>query len=422
MSKKQFALVIAISAISLCGLVVSQLRWISNALDLAEKHYDHRVTLALNEVIEILSSSTESSRGCTNTTCEHYDPQVSHLEHVINYDFLDRTIETIFQNYDLLPEFEYKLINISKEQEEQSSIYSNKISLKPHENCSTWRAENYQLGVFFPHKQQYLLLEMSFWLVLSGVLLLAVALVLYFIIFRFMQQKKIAEIKNDFINNMTHEFKTPISTISLATEVLLKSDPSVAEERIKHYSRIIHEENNRMKLQVEYILKMALLQKSQIKLKLSYRNVHTMITDAVDTLCLDQFEKRVHVSYQLMAKDPMAFVDEMHFNNIVTNLISNAAKYSHDSVDIKIKTRNTSGGIIIVFQDNGIGIRKENLSYIFDKFYRVPTGNLHNAKGFGLGLYYVKEMVKAHRGTIDVKSEFGKGTSFTIFLTSVDKN
>ncbi len=422
MSKKQFILIIVFSAVVLSGLGISQLRWISNALDLSEEQYDHRVTLALNEVVDILSTSTESYRGCTNTECEHHDPEVSHLEHVINYDFLGITIRNVFSNYDLLEDYQYSLININEENESHQGIFSNKISLKPHENCSSWKTENYQLGVYFPHKQQHLLLEMWFWLALSGTLLVAVGWLLYFVIFRFMQQKKVADIKNDFINNMTHEFKTPISTISLASEVLLKSDPKAAEERVRHYSRIIQDENNRMKTQVEYILKMALLQKTEIKLKLSYKNIHSLINDAIDTLCLDQFEKQITIDYQYNAKDPMAFVDEMHFYNIVTNMISNAAKYSNSSVHITIRTKNTGNGIVISFQDNGIGIRKEFIPHIFDKFYRVPTGNLHNAKGFGLGLYYVKEMVNAHNGTIEVESEPDKGTAFSIFLPSIEKN
>lgn len=422
MNKRQLSLVIVVSVISICGLVVSQLRWISNAMDLSEEQYDHRVTLALNEVIEILSSSTESSRGCTNTTCEYYDPETSHLEHVINWAFLERTIQSVFRNYDLLEEYEYNLINIDRDQEEASAIYSNKIALKPHDNCTSWQAENYQLGVFFPGKQQYLLRDMAVWLMLPGVLLIVVALVLYYIIYRFMEQKKVAEIKNDFINNMTHEFKTPLSTISLATEVLLKSAPGAARERIRHYSKIIHEENNRMKLQVEYILKMALLQRNRFKLKLACKDIHELITGAMDHLCLEQFEKSVNIRYSLQAAEPTAFVDPMHFTNIITNLVSNACKYSGEQVDIHIRTANLNGGISVVVEDNGIGIRQEHLPHIFDKFYRVPTGNLHNAKGFGLGLYYVKEMMKAHKGDIRVKSEYNKGTRFELHLSSLEKN
>ncbi|MFP4690964.1 MAG: sensor histidine kinase [Bacteroidales bacterium] len=421
MSKKQFILIIVFSAVVLSGLGISQLRWISNALDLSEEQYDHRVTLALNEVVDILASSTESYRGCTNTECENYDPEVSHLEHVINYDFLEVTLENVFRNYDLLENYEYSLINVNDE-DTNRGIFSNTISLKPHENCSSWQTENYQLGVFFPNKQQFLLREMWFWLTLSAILLISVGWLLYFVIFRFMQQKKVADIKNDFINNMTHEFKTPLSTISLASEVLLKSDPKAAEERVRHYSRIIQEENNRMKTQVEYILKMALLQKTEFKLKFSYKNIHDLINEAINSLCLEQFEKRISLTYQYNATDPMAFVDEMHFYNIVTNLISNASKYSNNDVHVTIGTKNTNNGIVISFRDNGIGIKKEYIPHIFDKFYRVPTGNLHNAKGFGLGLYYVKEMVNAHQGNIEVESDLNKGTTFSIFLPSIDKN
>ncbi len=411
-------LIIVISALALGGLLVSQLRWITNALTLSEEQYDHRVTLALNEVVDILSTSTESYRGCTNVECELYDPHMSQLEHVVNQHFLKATIQNVFRNYDLMDNYEYTLINIEEEDIENNAIYSNMIALKPHEECSTWKADDYQLGVYFPHKQQNLLSEMWFWLLLSGVLFVILAWLFYFIVFLLMQQKKVAEIKNDFINNMTHEFKTPLATISLATEVLMKSGPDAARERIKHYSRIIQEENNRMKIQVEYILKMALLQKSEINLKLIETDIHKLIREAVDTLCLEQYEKTVNIRYNFRADCPMAMVDEMHFYNIVTNMISNAAKYSGKSVDITIGTANLNGSLMITFQDNGVGIRKEHQPHIFEKFYRVPTGNIHDTKGFGLGLFYVKEMVTAHKGEIDVESEPGVGTSFHISLAA----
>jgi two-component system phosphate regulon sensor histidine kinase PhoR len=215
---------------------------------------------------------------------------------------------------------------------------------------------------------------------------------------------------------MTHEFKTPISTISLASEVLLQSNAGSSSERTRKYAKIIYDENIRMRGQVESVLQVARLDKREFNLKKSEFNLHQLIEETVQNLCFDQNEEKITVNYHLEAEIANVFADEMHIKNIVVNLVDNAIKYSNNGVFINVYTKNTDEGIVLSIEDHGIGINNEAIRHIFEKFYRVPTGNIHNVKGFGLGLYYVKNMVNAHGGQIHVQSEPNQGSRFDVFL------
>ena len=227
-------------------------------------------------------------------------------------------------------------------------------------------------------------------------------------------QKKLSEIKNDFINNMTHEFKTPLATISLAVDAL--RNEKVAQDRTKseYFSSIIKEENKRMNKQVETILQAALMDRQELQLNLQPVHVHEIIQDIADNFQLQLQEKKGRADLQLNAKNDLLEVDEVHFTNLISNLFDNAIKYSNDNVIIKVSTHSTKKNLVIRLEDNGIGMNKETQRRIFEKFYRAHTGNVHNVKGFGLGLSYVKTIVDAHFGKIKVDSTVGKGTAFTM--------
>jgi len=229
-----------------------------------------------------------------------------------------------------------------------------------------------------------------------------------------LKQKKLSEIKNDFISNMTHEFKTPISTISLASEMLGDSSISQTPEKQQRYLKMIRDENKRLSVLVESILQTSILDKGEFKLKLSEVDVHEIINAAINNthLLIDQRNGIIHTS--LKAQKHILKADRVHLTNIVFNLIDNAIKYTQEIPEITVTTYNTAEGIMIQVKDNGIGISRENQRKIFDKFYRVPTGNLHNVKGFGLGLSYVLAVVLKHKGTISVNSEPGKGSTFNV--------
>jgi len=226
----------------------------------------------------------------------------------------------------------------------------------------------------------------------------------------------LSEIKTDFINNMTHELKTPISTIGLSSETLMTGDFSNDPDKLRRYAGIIYKENKRLELQVERVLNVAKLDKDQIVLKKEEIDVHELIEEARENFEFNQHEHGGTIKLDLQASHYCIQADTVHFTNVIYNLLDNAVKYCDKQPQITIHTRDDKRGLLIEISDNGIGIRKEDQKLIFDKFYRVPTGNLHNVKGFGLGLYYVKLMIEAHKGWLDLKSVPGKGSTFTILL------
>ncbi len=285
------------------------------------------------------------------------------------------------------------------------------VALFPHDKPKTG-----ELRVFFPNRNN--IVWSSLWqnflgsIFFTAIILFCFGYTLY-VIFR---QKQLSEMKTDFINNMTHEFKTPIATISLAADSI--SSPMILgnPEKIKRFANIIKQENNRMNNQVEKVLQMALIDKQEYSIKLSEVNLHEVISAALENINL-QVESRGGTAHAFLeATNPIVQADLTHVSSIVNNLLDNANKYSPEKPEISVSTRNRHDGVEIVVKDCGIGMSKAVLKHIFDKFYRVSTGNLHDIKGFGLGLSYVKAMMDAHKGHIDVKSEPGKGSTFTLFF------
>lgn len=271
-----------------------------------------------------------------------------------------------------------------------------------------------RIALYFPDKQN-LLYKSMFWLLVASLgFTLIIISTFVFSIQVIIRQKKISEVKSDFINNMTHEFKTPIATISLAADSIVNPRVMADPERIHYYTRVIKEENKRMNNQVESVLQMALLDKKDFSLNLQALDVHDLITQAIQNISLQIEKRNGNISFDLEALDSTALVDEVHFLNVLFNLLDNANKYSPQKPDINIKTTNLEGKLLIKVSDKGMGMDKETKGRIFEKFYRKSTGNVHNVKGFGLGLSYVKAIVAATNGEIWVESEPEKGSCFTI--------
>lgn len=272
------------------------------------------------------------------------------------------------------------------------------------------------LGIVGLNWKKVVLRSLSWNIALAILFTFVILAAFYVTIYTMLRQKKLSDIKNDFINNMTHEFKTPIATISLAVDALKNEKVMNDKEKMGYFSGIIKEENQRMNKQVETILKASQFDKQEADLDLKSLSVHDIIENVVDNFALQLHEKGGDAELKLAATNDIIEGDEVHFTNLVNNLIDNAVKYSKENVPIhlKISTANNNGRIAIRVEDNGIGMSKDTQKRVFEKFYRAHTGNLHNVKGFGLGLSYVKSVTQSHHGNVKLESTLGKGTTFTV--------
>ena len=279
--------------------------------------------------------------------------------------------------------------------------------------------DGHYFTVYFPNVKPKSIEAASFvspWVYLV-IIILFVIVFFAFSLGIIIRQKKLSEVKTDFINNMTHELKTPISTISLSSEMLMRMDlADENQEKIRKYASIIFKENKRLENQVERVLNVAKLDKDQVVLDKELFNLNEILSEVKENFEFNQTELGGVITIDCDAEHFEIQADSVHITNVIYNLLDNAIKYCDGRAMIHIQTRNDKNGLIIDISDNGIGIKKENLKLIFDKFYRVPTGNVHDVKGFGLGLFYVKLIIEAHHGKIDVKSTLGRGTTFTIWL------
>ena len=341
----------------------------------------------------------------------------------INMADLDTLLRKELENKGIDLKYNYGVIDNSsgairilnadnKEDGEKVKASSLKANLFPMDLME----KNYLLAIDFPNERNYLMKQALLPLSASGILMFIVVGCFAYAIMIILRQKKISEIKNDFINNMTHEFKTPIATVSLATEALQDDDIKNNKAIIDRYVQVIRDENKRLGLQVEKVLQIASLDKKDFKLKFEKADVHDIIEKALVNITILVEKRGGEISSQLLASNPVIEADKVHLTNIIYNLLDNANKYSPEAPQIHIRTENISSGVIIKISDKGIGMSKEATQRIFEKFYRVSTGNVHDIKGFGLGLSYVKNIVDMHEGTVSVKSEPGKGSTFKVYL------
>jgi two-component system phosphate regulon sensor histidine kinase PhoR len=333
---------------------------------------------------------------------------------------VDYTIKQTLAYQQIQTPFEFAVIKNDKVQEgtfrnaHKNDFLKSKYQIQLFPN--NLKGENLLLSVVFPERTNYVLGSMVG--ILAGSLLFSLfilatfGLSLYFLI----RQKKIGEMKSDFINNMTHEFKTPIATINLAADTIVNSRVINDETSIRHFIGMIKKENSRMNKKVETILQIASLDKKEIEFRFENVSMHAIVERAVETIEIQIHQRNGKITLNLDAADPNILGDTEHLSNLVNNLLDNAIKYSPEMPFITISTKNSKGGIILSVEDKGIGMTKAVQSKIFERFYRQSSGNVHDVKGFGLGLNYARSIIEAHKGTITVTSEPGKGSRFEIFL------
>jgi two-component system, OmpR family, phosphate regulon sensor histidine kinase PhoR len=349
----------------------------------------------------------------------HSTPQA--IEKRITTGLLDTLISAELSAKSINIEFEFGVYSSRLNQItlEKTGKYHDKLIPKGYSFAlfpnNMFSSPDYLL-LYFPEKSRFILFQMWGMLAVSLALVLVIITAFIYSITTIIRQKKLSEMKNDFINNMTHEFKTPISTVSLACQALTDSDVQKSDELYSSYINIISDENQRLGVMAEKILQTAVLEKGKLNPRKEHLNIHEIITDVIKNIGIQIEIRDGVIETRLNAEQFEIVADKIHISNVIYNLLDNANKYTPRKPHIQVSTDNVPGGILISVEDNGIGISKTYQKKIFEKLFRVPTGDIHNVKGFGLGLSYVKFVVEKHLGTIFVESEPNKGSTFRVFL------
>jgi two-component system phosphate regulon sensor histidine kinase PhoR len=420
-SRNTLRIVIVLAAISIAGITATQFYWVRKAFDLKENQFNHEVISSLtkvaNKIVEINKTPTPANNPVTQLSTNYF---VVLVNGPIDAGLLEFLLVTEFERHNIKSDFEYGIYDCKEKCMAGGNYISpKKISNKNQLNeLPTWNNDGYYFGVMFPGVEADLVSQMGIWGFSSVVMLIVIFFFVYTILV-ILKQKRLSEIQKDFINNMTHEFKTPISTIAISTEVLKNPDIVNSPQRLLNYASIIENENQRLKLHVERVLHMARIEKEDLGLKKEELDVHDLVQEVVNNKSFQS--SNVTIETHLSATNSQVLVDRLHITNVFHNLIDNAIKYNHNQPHLTISTDNENGSINIRFKDNGIGIKEEDQKKIFHRFYRVSTGNIHDVKGFGLGLSYVKLIIEAHSGKIGVTSKLNNGSEFLLRLPVIKK-
>lgn len=443
--KKIFPLIIVLIFLSVVGIVILQISWVRNLLRVQEVNMLYKAQIASLEVANELSRQVGSSQGLRLNRINRLMPPNMSINTrkppTISQRYTDREIQQMllkaFANQGLHDlKFEFAITNAVGQIEEVELQSPDFYAALLDTNYSITRiypiapeqgsdfegltmAEE-QLHITIPEFQKQLIRSVQWMLVGAALFSLVILAAFYISVRTLLEQKKLSEIKSDFINNMTHEFKTPLATISLAVDMVRNKAVQANPEKLSYFSDIIKEENKRMNKHVETILQAAVMDRQELKINLRPLNVHPIIEEIASKFTLQLQDKNGRIELLLNAAHQTIHADEVHFTNMINNLVDNAVKYSNDEVLIKISTHSSKKRLLIRVADNGIGMSKETVKRIFEKFYRAHTGNVHNVKGFGLGMSYVKSIVDAHKGRIRVESIQGKGSTFTVELPMAD--
>ncbi|MBY0434172.1 MAG: HAMP domain-containing histidine kinase [Cyclobacteriaceae bacterium] len=417
MSRTTLRIVIILAGLSIAGIIFTQVYWVRKAFDLRENQFYRDVNTALSNVaeklFEINKTPTPANNPVSQISSNYF---VVLVNGPIDSGVLEFLLLTEFEKRNIA-DFEYGIYDCA----DKCMVGGNYSSPKKIKTATVFpeipklNNDGYYFAVQFPRMEANLISQMGIWGFSSAVMLVVIFFFIY-TLFVILKQRRLSEVQKDFINNMTHEFKTPISTIAISTEVL--KDPGIIHtpERLLNYATIIQNENQRLKQQVERVLQMAQLDKDDIGLKKELLDAHELLRSAVNNYSVAIASKNGVVNLDLTAATASILADKLHLTNVVYNLLDNALKYNRNQPIINIHSTNATGLLIITIADNGIGISFDEQKKIFHKFYRVPTGNLHDVKGFGLGLSYCKLIVEKHGGRISVESELGKGSVFTLQL------
>ena len=447
MSNKNLRTVIILGIASILSILTIQFFWIKKNIQfqetniaiqnkqdsLSQVQFGDQVTIALKKVADEIQRINQQPGdlygNVKQLTSNYFTVELQDtlhpflLELLLKHQFYDHNITEDFQ-YGIYDCFSDSIVYGDYIRFEGDSAFTNAGNNNDHELNQKLQlklnSDLHYFSVVFPKIENIsldeLLNDVTPWYYMFAIILF-VLVFFGFSISVIFKQKKLSEIKNDFINNMTHELKTPIATIGISSETLMNLNPDNSKDKLLRYASIIYKENKRLESQVERVLNVANLDKSEINLNMTVFDIHEIIEEAKENFEFNQLEEHGGViKVDLAAQDSILHADLVHITNIVNNLLDNAIKYCDKVPNILVSTQNHKGKVVVNFKDNGKGISRDNLKYIFDKFYRVPTGNLHDVKGFGLGLFYVKTILEELNGSIPVKSVLGKGSEFIITL------
>lgn len=441
--KKLFPWIVVLITLSLAGIIFIQISWIRNAINMRQEQFNQRMFEALDAArSDIVANrhpdkngelSSEDQSGTTplGTFWQNFPSQLSQIipvserytlsdiYHIIDIHLKNEGLSMPFQFAVTSegPILHYEMYSRGWPEAMKDTIHNKGFMtylVADNASISSLMGGAHEvLHLFVPADSYVYILRSMGWVIGGSVLFTLIIITAFALtVFAMLRQKKLSDIKSDFINNMTHEFKTPLATISLAVDAIGNEKVVHDKDKIRYFSGIIKEENKRMHRQVETILQSALLDRQDIRLNPQPVDVHEIIKKNVHNLELQLKDQQGEIRLELDAADPVVYADEVHFSNMISNLLDNALKYSESQPLIIVRTASHKHHIVISVTDNGIGMNRETMARIFEKFYRAHTGNLHNVKGFGLGLAYVKAIVDAHEGKIRVESAPGKGSKF----------
>lgn len=409
-------MVTILGVLSVTGIIAMQSYWVLSAWSLNEEEFNQKVNLALfntaKSIVE-LNDGTLPSRDIIKRKSSNY--YIVNVEDEINADYLEFLLQKELEALALNVDFEYAVFDCHT----NAMVYGNYCRYNPEVKNDIELGDlpkdsqfTYYFGVKFPARAGYLIGKIQLSIFFS-ILLFFTVLFFAYTMFVILRQKRLSEQQKDFINNMTHEFKTPISTIKISSDVFLNSPLVQADNRLLQYASIIKEQNQRLNNQVEKVLQISQIEEGALELKKEKINISALIHEVLLS-CNLKIENLGGTLIENITPGLWVKADRLHLNNISHNLLDNAIKYCVEKPEIKVVLKKAGKKIKLEIKDKGLGIASEYQSKVFEKFYRIPTGNIHNVKGFGLGLYYVKSICKAHKWKIDLKSEENKGICITI--------
>ena len=414
MKTKNLNSIIILGLIAIVGILIAQLLWTKEAFSIEEKKFTQKVHVALLEVVKKLYEGGNSELPLENPinkiTNDYY---IVNVENEFDAEILEFYLKSEFKKFNLNTDFEYAMYNCQSDE----MVYGNYISLNQKESNSSKniyfpKHKNlvYYFAVRFPNETNYLFSSLRFWFILSFALLI-ILLVYVYSIYTILQQKKYSELQKDFINNMTHEFKTPLSSILIASQYLKKQNVIIADQKLLKYNQLIIEQSNKLNEHIEKILNVAKSDNSSLKIHKEPLILRPIITNVTESLQLKYPELIVVLEID---SELTILADKYHFTNLLYNIIDNSVKYCDVTPMVEIKAIIEDNKLLLLFKDNGIGIKEENSKFMFDKFYRENNVKLNEVTGFGLGLFYVKKICSQHGWKINAKNNLDKGITLAI--------